>query len=331
MASEARAAKSVFAEFARLNHGSHGAIENRHYRIRIDPAGGGLLEFFDKALEHDFAGTYQGWRPGQYVYETVDSKDGRLAIANIDFSHPDFFVGSKNTPWLRRIADKVEIDAPKIEEGRASITVRIVAPGVSAASVTFALDAGTKSLAIDWTLEKLHHEDPEAVFVAFPFKLDKPRFTIDLNGIPSAPNDDQLDGAAKDWYPLQRWVDVSDGMRGVTLVPHDAPLVHLSGITTGKWSRRLEPEARDEIIGTVHREAKRLSALIDDFLDVQAIEQDRLSLGREPFSLTELLEEQVGTFAGQSATHSLRLAFICRIFRRHWIPSPKPPTRNLIS
>ena len=157
--------------------------------------------------------------PGQYVYETVDSKDGRLAIANIDFSHPDFFVGSKNTPFVRRTADKVEIGAPKIEEGRASITVRITAPGVSSASVTYALDAGTKSLAIDWTLEKLHHEDPEAVFVAFPFKLDKPRFTIDLNGIPSAPNDDQLDGAAKDWYPLQRWVDVSDGRRGVTLVP----------------------------------------------------------------------------------------------------------------
>jgi alpha-mannosidase len=80
------------------------------------------------------------------------------------------------------------------------------------------------------------------VFVAFPFKLEAPRFTIDLNGIPAVPNDDQLDGAAKDWYPLQRWVDVSDGKRGVTLVPLDAPLVHLGGITTGKWSRRLVPE-----------------------------------------------------------------------------------------
>ena len=70
----------------------------------------------------------------------------------------------------------------------------------------------------------------------------RPDFTIDLNGIPAKPNEDQLDGAAKDWYPLQRWVDVSDGKRGVTLVPLDAPLVHLGGITTGKWSRTLEPE-----------------------------------------------------------------------------------------
>jgi hypothetical protein len=219
-----------------------GIIENRYYRLRVDAAGGGLAELFDKALGHDFAGTYQGWRPGQYIYETVEAKEGRLAINNYDFSHPDFFIGNRSTPWLRRSANKVEIGEPSINQGRASITVRITAPGVSAATVTYALDAGAKSVAIDWSLDKLEHEDPEAVFIAFPFRLEAPRFTIDLNGIPSVPNDDQLDGAAKDWYPLQRWVDVSDGQRGVTLAPLDAPLVHLGGITTGKWSRRLEPE-----------------------------------------------------------------------------------------
>jgi len=55
-------------------------------------------------------------------------------------------------------------------------------------------------------------------------QLDAANFTLDLNGIPAVPNDDQLDGAAKDWYPVGRWVDVSDGKRGVTLVPLDAPL-----------------------------------------------------------------------------------------------------------
>jgi signal transduction histidine kinase len=61
------------------------------------------------------------------------------------------------------------------------------------------------------------------------------------------------------------------------------------------------------MLGTVHREAKRLSALIDDFLDVQAIEQDRLLLSREPFSVGDLLAEQVETFSGQSQTHRLEL------------------------
>jgi hypothetical protein len=219
-----------------------GVIENRHYRVRVDPVGGGLSELLDKELGHDFAGIYQGWRPGQYVYETVAAKEGRLAINNYDFSHPDFFVGNRSTPWRRESAATVEIGEARIEAGRASLAVRIAAPGVAGATVTYALDAATKSLAVDWSVDKLHCEDPEAVFVAFPFNLGAPRFTLDLNGIPAAPNEDQLDGAARDWYPLRRWVDVSDGRRGVTLVPLDAPLVHLGGITTGKWSRRLVPE-----------------------------------------------------------------------------------------
>ncbi len=219
-----------------------GTIENAHYRVKVDPKGGGLLEFFDKAENHDFAGTYQGWRPGQYVYETVDSPEGRIAIANIDFAHPDFFVGRKDTPWKRQVATKVTVGAPKIHEGRASIEVKIEAPGVRSGTVVYSLDASMKALAVDWTVDKVHVLDPEAVFFAFPFNLGKPDFTIDLNGIPAKPNDDQLDGAAKDWYPLQRWVDVSDGKRGVTIAPIDAPLVHLGGITTGAWSRTLHPE-----------------------------------------------------------------------------------------
>jgi alpha-mannosidase len=218
-------------------------IENRHYRVRIDAKSGGLLELFDKELGHDFASTYQGWRPGQYIYETVDAEDdGRLAIANFDFSHPDFFIGRKDTPWIREVASKVTLGEARVHEGRASIEVTLEAPGVKSLTVVYALDAGAKALQIDITLDKLMHRDAEAVFVAFPFNLEGADFTIDLNGIPAVPNKDQLDGAAKDWYPLQRWVDVSDGKRGVTLVPLDAPLVHLGGITTGKWSRTLEPE-----------------------------------------------------------------------------------------
>jgi len=85
------------------------------------------------------------------------------------------------------------------------------------------------------------------------------------------------------------------------------PLASVLGYAELLRTRRLDAGARDEILGTVHREAKRLSALIDDFLDLQSIEQDRLVLSRAPFSVGELLEESVATFAGQSAEHRLEL------------------------
>jgi hypothetical protein len=217
-------------------------IENAHYRVRVDPASGAVIELFDKEQGHDFAGSYEGLGIGQYLYETVDSPEGRVAIAAFDFSHPDFFVGEKNTPWNRRTATSVTAAAAAIEHGRAFIDVAIEGDGIDGASCRFALDSRRKALTVEWTLHKLHVTDPEAILFAFPFALDGADVTIDLNGVPSVPNDDQLDGAAKDWYPLQRWVDVSDDARGVTLVPLDAPLVHLGGITTGKWARTLDPE-----------------------------------------------------------------------------------------
>ena len=221
---------------------SGSTIENSHYRVTIDPATGAIAELFDKAQNHDFAGSYQGWQSGQYVYETVDSPDDRLAIADISFDKPEFFTGHKDTPWRREVATQVTLGDATIDQGRASITVTIEAPGVSAATVSYSLDADTKSLSVDWSIDKLEHDKAEAVFIAFPFKLDAANFLLDLNGIPAVPNDDQLDGAAKDWYPAGRWVDVSDARRGVTVVPLDAPLVHLGGITTGKWNRTLQPE-----------------------------------------------------------------------------------------
>jgi alpha-mannosidase len=222
---------------------SGGMIENRHYRVKVDEATGGLVEFFDKDLGHDFASRYAGFTLGQYVYETVRSNDdGRLAIANLDFSHPDFFVGQKNTPWIREGASTVTVKEAKVYEGRASIELTFDAPGIDGATLVYSLDADTKALAIDMLVKKQMNRDAEAVHVAFPFNLDAANFTLDMNGIPAVPNKDQLDGAAKDWYPIQRWVDVSDGRRGATLVSLDAPLVLLGGITTGKWARTLEPE-----------------------------------------------------------------------------------------
>jgi signal transduction histidine kinase/CHASE3 domain sensor protein len=86
------------------------------------------------------------------------------------------------------------------------------------------------------------------------------------------------------------------------------PLASVLGYAELLRTRRLDEESRDEILGTVHREAKRLSALIDDFLDLQSIEQDRMVLSRAPFSVVDLLSESVATFSGQSALHRLELS-----------------------
>ena len=217
-------------------------IENAHYRVRIDPATGAIAEWFDKDLDHDFAGAYQGWGIGQYVYERVESPEGRGALTVGDFSLEDFGYWRTDTPWQRMTAETVRVGEPVVEHGQAAITVEITGPGVRGGRCTYALESGQKRLAVDWLLDKSPELGIEAVFVAFPFALGDPAFRADINGVACTPDVDQLEGTVRDWYPVQRWIDVSDGVRGVTLAPLDAPLVQVGGITTGRTPRRTPPE-----------------------------------------------------------------------------------------
>jgi signal transduction histidine kinase len=96
----------------------------------------------------------------------------------------------------------------------------------------------------------------------------------------------------------------------MSTVSHElrTPLASVLGYAELLRTREMDPAARGRILGVVHREAQRLSALIDDFLDLQRIEEDRLRLERRPFRVDELLDEQVRTFRGQSETHRLELS-----------------------
>ena len=95
-----------------------------------------------------------------------------------------------------------------------------------------------------------------------PFKLDAANFTLDLNGIPATPNDDQLDGAAKDWYPVGRWVDVSDDKRGVNEQPNFVG-----------WLTRLD-----------HGDADDTASLPQDRAALARRVERRATLHRAPFS-----------------------------------------------
>ncbi len=206
------------------------------------PETGALAEWFDKELGKNLAGSYQGWGLGQYVYERVES-DGRTAGALLgDFSAPDFGHGRTDTPWDRSTVTRVTVGEPEIAHGRATISVTVEAAGIRSATCTYVLESDQKTLGIDWQLDKVHETGIEAVFIALPFNMGAPNFRADVNGVPFTPDDDQLNGTVRDWYPVGRWVGVDDGETSVVVAPLDAPLVHLGGITTGKWARSLEPE-----------------------------------------------------------------------------------------
>ena len=72
----------------------------------------------------------------------------------------------------------------------------------------------------------------------------------------------------------------------------------------------LDEATSKRYLKTIHSEAQRLTALVDDFLDVQKIEAGRFTLALESFELGELLEHEVELFSAQSANHTLEFAAV---------------------
>ena len=95
----------------------------------------------------------------------------------------------------------------------------------------------------------------------------------------------------------------------VATVSHElrTPLASILGFSELLAHRGLEAETSKRYIRTIHGEAKRLTELINDFLDLQRMEEGRFRLTIEAFELDELLREQVEVFSGQSSAHALAL------------------------
>lgn len=95
----------------------------------------------------------------------------------------------------------------------------------------------------------------------------------------------------------------------ISTVSHElrTPLTSVYGYAELLAEREYDRETLKRYLGTIRSEAGRLTALIDDLLDLQQIEAGRLELSRRTFDIRLLLEEKVVLFAGHSDRHTIDL------------------------
>ena len=95
----------------------------------------------------------------------------------------------------------------------------------------------------------------------------------------------------------------------VNTVSHElrTPLSGVLGFTKLLLSRDFDSETRRHYLGIVDAQARRLSDLIDDFLDVRRIEEGRFERARELVDMGNLLREEAQLYSAQSRKHRLAL------------------------
>jgi signal transduction histidine kinase len=93
----------------------------------------------------------------------------------------------------------------------------------------------------------------------------------------------------------------------VSIVAHElrTPLASVLGFTSILLQREVTDEQRREYLGIIEAQARRLAALVNDFLDVQHLEEGKLSMAKELVDVGSVIREQTELFAGQSPKHLL--------------------------
>jgi signal transduction histidine kinase len=95
----------------------------------------------------------------------------------------------------------------------------------------------------------------------------------------------------------------------VSIVSHElrTPLASVLGFTSLLLTRETSPEDRRRYLEIIDSQGRRLSSLLNDFLDVERLEEGQLELARERFDLSTVVDEQARLFAGQSSKHKVEV------------------------
>jgi signal transduction histidine kinase len=101
----------------------------------------------------------------------------------------------------------------------------------------------------------------------------------------------------------------SERMKGelVSIVSHElrTPLASVLGFTALLLKREFDVTERRHYLGIVDAQARRLAALLEDFLDMQRIEREGVALSTETIDLGPLLEEQAQLYRAESPQHEI--------------------------
>ena len=132
----------------------------------------------------------------------------------------------------------------------ASLLVESDAPGCNKLTREYRLHALRNYLEIIDTVDKKAVRAKEGVHFGFAFNVPDGVVRMDVPWGVVRPETDQIPGACKNWFTVQRYVDIANNNYGVTWLTPDAPLVEVGGLTanligslsdTRAWKNKIEP------------------------------------------------------------------------------------------
>ena len=153
-------------------------------------------------------------------------------------------------PKNRQRIDAVKISVKERGPLVSSLLVESDAPGCHKLTREVRIVAGQDHVELIDVVDKQQIRSKESVHFGFAFNVPDGVMRMDVPWAVVRPGEDQFEGACKNYFTVQRWIDVSNDRFGVTWATVEAPLVEVGDLTVdvarpiaepAAWIKHLEP------------------------------------------------------------------------------------------
>jgi alpha-mannosidase len=209
-------------------------VENKFYKITLDPSSGSIASIFDKQLSLELVDATSPYKFGEYLYVTGgdDYPNNSLYRFGAGLKPPVLTVHPAAAGKL--------ISAKKTPIGT-TVTLTSSAPNAPTIRTEILLPDSEKSILITYQLHKDRVLTRESAYVAFPFAVANPQFAYASQAGWVDPAKDELAGGSREWYVPTTWASVHGPQLAGTVVPLDAPLITFGDIVRGNWPAEFTP------------------------------------------------------------------------------------------
>ncbi len=182
------------------------SIENRFFKVTLDPQTGGIASLYDKDLSRELVDRQAPDKLNQFVAKWVQTSKREGPTCT------EVRIGQRGPVY-------------------ASLVSRGSGPGCPEMVQEVVLYNDIKR--IDLSNRILKDSTPLLeIYFAFPFKVDEPKFRFEGSNSVIEPFKDQFPGSNTNYYAVQHWASVSSKDLGITLSPVESHLLEFGGL----WS-----------------------------------------------------------------------------------------------
>jgi hypothetical protein len=183
-------------------------LSNENISLQINPDTGAIQSFKHNSISHDFVNKSTGQGINDYLY----------------------ILGRDPSQDNHRIEGPVKVTVDDAGPIVATLTIESDATGCAKLIRKIRIFDGIDTVECINMVDKLKELRPEGVYFAYPLNIPDGIAHIDTPWVVVQPEKDQIQGANKNFFCVQRWVDISNNDMGLTWVTIDAPMLQFDPI-----------------------------------------------------------------------------------------------------